>query len=79
MSARQSPDARESQHGVATESGCRGWTECFVDSISTLLLSIQERARRLPLRKDSTVPRFAFRPPVNCEGSPFLLDCTVPD
>ncbi len=58
------------------------WTtpfECLVDSISTLLLSVQESASISPQRKDSTVPLGFFRFSWKLGGRPLRFDCTVPE
>ena len=51
---------------------------CFVDSINTCLLSIQESTRMSLQRAALMVPRGTFLFTVTSFGRPFLFDWTVP-
>ena len=52
--------------------------QCFVDSISTRLLSYHESANKFPLLNEFTVPFGSFLFDLKDGGKPFRLPMTVP-
>ena len=60
------------------ERTCTTATECFVDNMRTLRLSIQDSANMSPDLAARTVPRGSFCLMVTSLGMPLQFDWTVP-